>query len=83
MCHLGAVLSYPSLPECGANRPIRQLHLTQLPTAVPRQPAGCVEHQRPTRPQGQTLLPPLQLGAIAPLRIRLRRGNTGFYLLGT
>lgn len=73
---LGAVLPHPGLPERGANRTIQQLHFPQLPPAIPGRPAGRVEHQCSTRLQGQTLLPPLQLGAVAPLRIRLPTGNT-------
>lgn len=41
---LGVVHLYHRLPECGAHRPTRQLHVTQFPAAVPRQQAGHVEH---------------------------------------
>lgn len=63
------------LAECGNDRVIWQLHLAQLPPAIPRQPAHSVEHYRPRWPQGQTLLQPLQHGTLKSVWIRLHPGN--------
>lgn len=65
----------PRLTECGNDRAIWQLHLPQLPPAIPWQPAQSVEHHRPGWPQGQTLLQPLQHGTLKPVWIWLHPGN--------
>lgn len=71
------VLPRPCLAECGNERVTRQLHLPQLPPAVPWQPARSVEHHRPGRPPGQSLLHPLQPGTLPPVWIRLHPGTHG------
>lgn len=67
--------STPCLAECGNDRVIRQLHLSQLPPALPWQPARSVEHHCPRWPQGQTLLYPLQHGTLRPVWIWLHPGT--------
>lgn len=69
------VLPPPCLAECGNDRVVWQLHLPQVPPAVPWQPTHRVEHQRPRGPQGQTLLHPLQRGTLKPVWIWLHPGT--------
>lgn len=65
----------PCLAECWNDRAVWQLHLRQLPPAIPWQPAHRVEHQCPRGPQGQTLLQPLQFGTLKPVWIWLHPGT--------
>lgn len=65
----------PCVAECGNDRVIWQLHLPQLPPAIPRQPAHSVEHQCLRWPQGQTLLQPLQHWTLKPVWIWLHPGT--------